>query len=210
MKWNESLDHVAVLDEAWSAPGNTTAELPPADVNAVLAQRYRVAPPLAMTGSMLWDMEVRKASAPDVFIPGVVTPGSVEKWELGSSGSRDWFVRVSEQRCWLDREERAFVIEATLVDHERRAVTFVGLPEFVTPDGRTLTAGAEQPLFHVEHSVNGSEEQPTNDWRIVHLTDGVDDRLVETFGFIAQQPWLAEYVEIYIRDNLGRELTRLA
>lgn len=209
MKWDESLDHVAVLDEAWSAPGNTTAQLPPVDVNAVLAERYRVAPPLAMTGAMLWDMEVRKASAPDVFIPGVVTPGTADKWELGSDGAREWFVRVSEQKLWLDRERSGLVIEATLVDHDRRAVTFIGLPEFVTPDGRTLTATTDQPLFHVEHAVSGSEERPINDWRAVHLTEGVDARLVATFGFIAAQPWLAEYVEIYSRENLDRDLARI-
>ncbi len=43
---------------------------------------------------------------------------------------------------------------------------------------------------------------------IVHLTDAPDERLIEGFDHMAASPWLAEHTEIYIRDNLGIELTR--
>ena len=50
--------------------------------------------------------------------------------------------------------------------------------------------------------------QPLNRWRIVHLTHALDERLIEGFEGMARNPWLAEHTEIYIRGNLGIELTR--
>ena len=82
------------------------------------------------------------------------------------------------------------------------------VPELTDADGTPLRAGTGQPLFHVEHSVGGTEQQPANRWRIVHLTDAADDRLAERFQHMAKDPWLAEHTEIYIRHNLGIELTR--
>jgi len=57
--------------------------------------------------------------------------------------------------------------------------------------------------------VGGAETQPLNRWRIVHLTRAPDRRLIATFDRIAANPWLPEFVEIYIRDVLGITLSRL-
>lgn len=57
-----SPDLEQVLEDAWKAPGNTTIELPPVDVNQVLHDHYEGVGDLAYTRTMLWDMEVRKAS----------------------------------------------------------------------------------------------------------------------------------------------------
>jgi len=65
-----------------------------------------------------------------------------------------------------------------------------------------------QPLFHVEHSVGGDESRPLNRWRIVHLTDKVENRLVERFTLMANDVWLPEFIEIYIRSDLNIKLTR--
>ena len=82
------------------------------------------------------------------------------------------------------------------------------MPEFADADGTLLRAGTGQPLFHVEHAVGGAEQQPLNRWRIVHLTDALDDRLITVFERMAASPWLAEHTEIYIRDTLAIQLTR--
>ncbi len=71
-----------------------------------------------------------------------------------------------------------------------------------------LRVGARQPLFHVEHSVSGDESRPLNTWRIVHLTDRPEHRLVERFTLIANDVWLPEFIEIYIRSDLNIKLTR--
>jgi len=192
-----------ILTAAWDDPATTAIELPPVDVNQVVRDHYDVTPPLRYTRSMLWDMEVRKASAPNVFIRGVVKAGSAAKF-----GDGDDFTRVSEQRLWLARDEFGTVIERVHLDHDRQSVVFVGIPEYVTPDGRTLTAGTGQPLFHVEHWVDGAEDQPLNRWRIVLLTARPDQRLVDLFTRIGRSTYLPEFVEIHIRDVLGHELTR--
>ena len=76
------------------------------------------------------------------------------------------------------------------------------------PGGILLRAGTSQPLFHVEHAVSGTESQPLNRWRIVHLTDARDQRLTAVFRPMGASPWLAEHTEIYIRDTLGIQLAR--
>jgi hypothetical protein len=203
MKSTTVTEQERVLEQAWSTPGNTTFTLPPVDVNQVLADHYDLDRELTFTRSMLWDMEVRKASAPDVYIPTVVKPGSVEKFGVG-----DDFVRVSDQRLWLDQPSYGTVIEHVHLDHQRHSAFFAGASEFSTPDGRILSAGAGQPLFHVEHSVAGTEGRPLNLWRIVSLTDEPDKELAEFFAGMSEDKYLRVFIEVYIREILGYTLTR--
>jgi hypothetical protein len=204
MSSSTALDHLGVFEEAWSRPGNTAVELPPVDVNQVLAAHYDLDRELVLTREMLWDMEVRKAVDPDVYITSVVTPGSVRRWP---SEPGDDFVRISEQRLWLDREQRGLVLEQVHLDHDRHAVLFIGAAELTSPDGETFRAGTGQPLFHVEHSVAGTEQRPVNRWRIVNLTQAPDLALLDHFAWFGARPGLRDFLEVYIRDNLGRRLT---
>jgi hypothetical protein len=192
-----------ILAAAWADPKTTKTELPPVDVNQVLRDHYDVAPDLTYTRSMLWDMEIRKASAPDMYIPSAVKPGSAEKFGAGAD-----FTRVSEQRLWLNRDAFGTIIEQVHLDQDRQSVEFVGLPEFQAPDRRGFTATTDQPLFHVEHWVDGVADQPLNRWRIMFLTTEPDQRLVDFFAELGQSPHLRDFVEIHIRDVLGHTLTR--
>src|SRR5690349_21166871 len=153
---------------------------------------------------MLWDMETRKARRPDLFIPTVVAAGSAASWDTGE----DTVDRRSEQRLWLDRDTYGLVLEHAHLDHRGQIVTFIGATELRGPDGALLTATTAQPIFHVEHSVGGTERRPLNLWRVVHLTDTPDDRISAVFDRMAANPWLPEHTEIYIRDVLGISLTR--
>ena len=73
--WGEATKPVAQLkheeefERAWTDPSNTRIELSPVDINLVLAQYYRTNEPLRFTRTMLWDMEVKKAFRPDLYIP---------------------------------------------------------------------------------------------------------------------------------------------
>jgi hypothetical protein len=199
----DTLDHEKIFRQAWDDPAATRYELPAVDVNQVLADRYELGEPLVFTRTMLWDMESRKARRPDLYIPYVVEPGSADSW-----GEGDVFVRKSMQRQWLDPDTYGLVLEQTRLDHTNQIVTFIGAAEHRGRDGEPLRAGTGQPIFHVEHSVGGTENQPLNLWRIVHLTDAPDSRLITTFDRLATIPWLPEFIEIYIRDVLGIALNR--
>jgi hypothetical protein len=118
------------------------------------------------------------------------------------------FVRSSQQRLWLEPAEYGLVLEQVCLNPTQQKVTFIGAAELPDRDRNLLRAGARQPLFHVEHSVGGDESRPLNRWRIVHLTDRPEHRLVERFTLMANDVWLPEFIEIYIRSDLNIKLTR--
>ena len=204
------LNHEDEFQRAWADASSTRFELPPVDVNRVLAERYRTSEPLAFTRTMLWDMEVQKAWRPDRYIPTVVREGSANSWGRGSAADgTESFVRSSQQRLWLDPTEYGLVLEQVCLNPTQQKVSFIGAMELPNGDSSPLCAGVGQPLFHVEHSVGGNESRPLNSWRIVHLTDRLEHELVERFTVMANDVWLPEFIEIYIRNDLNIKLTRL-
>lgn len=204
------LDFEAEFERAWANLAHTRAELPDVDVNRLLSERYRTSVPLVFTRTMLWDVEVRKAASPADYIPFTVADGSASVWARGAApGGGEYFLRSSRQRLWLQPDQYATVLERVYLNHREQRVTFLGAQELENSGGKLVHAGTTQPLFHVEHSVGGAELEPLNRWRIVHLTEHVDDRLLARFSQLAEQAWLPEYLEIYIRRDLGLELTRL-
>ena len=203
------LNHEGEFQQAWADPSNTRFELPPVDVNRVLAKHYRTSEPLTFTRTMLWDMEVRKAWRPDRYIPSLVREGSAHSWgQRSAADGTESFVRSSQQRLWLEPAEYGLVLEQVCLNPTQQRVTFIGAAELPDRDRNLLRAGARQPLFHVEHSVGGDESRPLNRWRIVHLTDRPEHRLVERFTLMANDVWLPEFIEIYIRSDLNIKLTR--
>ncbi len=196
-------NHEAVFASSLEDVGNTIIELPPLDVNRILAEDYEFPEGLSLTRTQLWDMEVRKAARPDMFITKVIRPGTARSWgRRRLSNGDETFIRVSEQRQWLDPDAYATVIEACYLNHQEQKVTFVGLAEVEDDAGQVIRASSEQALFHVEHGVSGTEECPLNTWRIVHLTGEVRSSLVEKFKQMADAKDLPEYVERYIEDVL--------
>jgi hypothetical protein len=119
-----------------------------------------------------------------------VKTGSVDRLDHGEAF----------EHAWSDPAHTRF--ELPPVDVNRMLADLPG------PDGGVLRADRGQPLFHVEHSVGGEEGRPLNRWRIVHLTDGPGPRLPERFARMAEDPWLPEFVEIHLRDDLGVGLER--
>ena len=202
------LHHEEEFERAWTGPAHTRVELSPVDINRVLARHYRTSEPLRFTRTMLWDMEVKKAFRPDLYIPSVVAEGSSRYWRRKSeAGGAESFVRCSRQRLWLEPSKRGLVLEQVFLNPARQSATFIGAAELLDGEGNLLRAGRGQPLFHVEHAVDGGEFQPLNLWRIVYLTDRPEQKLVERFT-LAKEVWLREFVEIYIRRDLKIELTR--
>jgi hypothetical protein len=194
---------------AWADPRHTRFELPPADINQLLAGRYATGSPLAFTRDMLWDVEVRKAWRPDRYIPGVVRAGSARAWgRRDQTGGSESFYRASAQRLWLRPGEYGQVLEQVRLDHQAQKATFLAAAELPGPDGEPLHADPRQALFHVEHWVGGKPGRPVSRWRIVHLTRQPDPALTRVFARLAASPWLPGYVEIYIREDLHIRLSR--
>jgi len=191
-------------------PSYTRFELPPVDVNRVLDERYSTSRALTFTRTMLWDMEVRNAWRPDRYIPSVVLEGSARSWGRRSTADEtESFARSSQQPLGLEPAAYGLVLELICLNPSEQKVTFVGAAELSDGEGNVVRAGTGQPLFHVEHSVGGDESRPLNCWRIVHLTDRPDDRLVKRFTRMAHDVWPPEFIEIYIRSDLDIKLKRM-
>lgn len=202
-------NHEAVFAAAWNREGHTSIELDPLDVNQILADQYDGVEGLALTRSQLREMEFKKAARPDLFIPGVIRAGTARGWGRRELNSGDEvFIRVTEQRLWLQPDSYGTVIEACYLNYSSQQVTFIGLPEVEDDSGRTVIASPEQPIFHVVHGVSGTEETPLNTWRIVHLANDEHGVIAKRFKLMSQAPGLPEYVERYIEDVLNRSLTR--
>ena len=209
MNTTSQLNHEGGFERAWADPSNTRFELPSVDVNRVLAEHYRTSEPLTFTRTMLWDMEVRKAWRPDRYIPSVVQEGSADTWNKRSlAGGAESFLRSSQQRLWLKPTEYGLVLEQVYLNPSQQKVAFIGAAELSDGDGNVLRAGTRQPLFHVVHSVGGDESRPMNKWRIIHLTDKPEHNLIERFTRMANDVWLPEFIEIYIRGDLNIKLSR--
>jgi hypothetical protein len=193
------------FDRAWRHPQHTPIELEPLDVNALLQQDYILSEPLRLTHSLLWDAEAKKAWDPRRYIPHVVREG--QSWGRTTLTEGDQrFLRASQQRAWKT-DAYGQILEEVYLSPRECKILFLGRAELVGEDGRALRAGSHQPLFHVEHSVGGTDTQPLNLWRIVHLTPEKDDALAQR-QVTAMSEVMRQFIAIYVERELGRKLTR--
>jgi hypothetical protein len=193
--------------EAWANPNHTRFELPAVDVNKVLKDRYRLAPHKKLTRAMIWDMETRKARDPRTYIPCVVSEGrSWGRATLHDGAYR--FNRSSMQRGWI-APAQGRVLEDVFVSDAKQTIYFLGRPRMVEESGKELMASAFQPRFHVRHAVGGSDDEPLNLWSIVLLTKTPDARYLEPFEQMVREGLLPGFIEIYIRQDLQLQLSRI-
>lgn len=201
-------DARAEFERAWNQPGHTRIEADAVDVNQLLGQSYSIDDGSRLTGQMLWDAEVAKAWDPGTYIPGVVLEG--KSWGRKTlPDGKPWFVRSSRQVAWKAGTDPVVVLEEVYLDPSGRSVLFFGRSELIGPDGLPVEAGADQPLFHVEHAVTGTEEEPLNRWRIVHLTETEDPALIERQVRQGSAGWLIGFLSEFIELELGRKLSPL-
>ncbi len=209
MKAHSSFSHArGEFDRVWENPAHTRIEPPAVDVNALLEEFFEPHEGLRLTKGMLWDAEVKKAWDPGTYIPGVVREG--ESWGRQSlENGEECFVRASVQRAWKDGVPDGRVLEEVYTSPTEQSVLFFGRTELRKENDVSLAASEHQPLFHVEHAVTGSDEQPLNRWRIVHLTEAPDESLIERqLTEEGAAEWLVDFVSIYVAENLGLKLTR--
>jgi hypothetical protein len=185
---------VEKFEEAWNNPQYTRFMAPAADINHIFClQTDELLRQLNLTGTQLWEAEKKKAWDPKTYIPHVVSEGeSFDKLDLGDEIT---FMRGSLQKSWLDPQVAVPVLEEVHVFERDRKVIFLG---------RTPNSATEQPLFHVEHSVGGTEENPTSLWRIIFLTSDkkYSEGLAEAF-LSRPASFLPMFVQQYVRHDLG-------
>jgi hypothetical protein len=150
---------------------------------------------------MLWDAETKKAWDPKTYIPDVALGG--KSWGRKTlADGEECFRRASEQRAWRT-ETSGLVLEEVYLSCKEQQALFFGRAEFLADDGAVLRAGSHQPLFHVEHTVAGTEARPLNLWRIVHLTSERDGALSHP----GATEVLRKFIAIYVEKNLGVKMT---
>lgn len=199
-------DARAEFERAWNDPAHTRIEPDAVNVNRVLRESFSIDDDFRLTGRMLWEAEVAKAWDPGTYIPGVVLEG--ESWGRKTlSGGETWFVRSSRQVAWKADIDPGLVLEEVYLDPTGRSVLFFGRSQLTGPDGGGVEAGAHQPLFHVEHAVAGTELDPQNRWRIVHLTEAPDPALVEGQASDGTAGWLVGFLATFVERELGRKLS---
>ncbi len=195
------------FDKAWQDPTHTPIGLEAVDVNALMQKSYSMNAPVRLTKSLMWDAEVKKAWDPKTYIPGVVLEGNSWGRKTLNDGE-ECFIRASRQRAWLKDTYGQVVEEVYLSPHEQK-ILFLGRAESSNTEGTFIQAGGQQPLFHVEHAVAGTEQHPLNLWRIVHETTARDDALIERqLTQMGTAGWLREFVAIFVEKDLGIKLSR--
>ncbi len=201
-------DARAEFEQAWNQAGHTRIEPDAVDVNLILGESYAMDDGFRLTGQMLWDAEVAKAWDPGTYISGVVLEG--KSWGRKTlTDGKPWFVRSSRQVAWKAGTEPGVVLEEVYLDPSGRSVIFFGRSELIGPDGVPVEAAADQPLFHVEHAVTGTEEEPMNRWRIVHLTESEDTALIERQVKEGSSGWLIGFLSKFVELELDRKLSPL-
>lgn len=208
----ESIEHsfVAAAEEferAWENPRYTRFELPAADVNKLLSERYEVDNPVHVSRSMVWDMELKKSWNPVNYIPYVVS--RVHSWGRDSyDDGTEHFVRELEAIAWIIEDMTGPVFEEVFISHKEQRIVFLGRDELKTETGEAIRTNGFQPLFHVEHGVTGPEDAPLNTWRIVILTEDNDPPYQKPFEEMVKAGWLPGFLEIYINRDLDVPLRR--
>jgi hypothetical protein len=193
--------------EAWAKAVHTRFEFPPVDVNKVVRERYHASPQRRVTRANLWDMETKKAWDAMSYLPYVASEAHSWGRHTLADGAERW-CRASMQRGWIKPNEYGQVVEDIFVSHAKQTIYFFGRARMTEPNGNELIASAFQPLFHVMHGVGGTDNDPQNLWSIVLLTDKPDPRYLAPFEARLNEG-LPGFVEIYIRKDLGVELTKL-
>tara|TARA_R110002167_G_scaffold10266_17_gene47427 strand:- start:571 stop:1212 length:642 start_codon:yes stop_codon:yes gene_type:complete len=195
------------FENAWANPKYTRFELPAPDVNKVLSECYDVGKPIALTGSMVWDMELKKAWNPANYIPYVVSRDHA--WGRYSLDDvSEHFVREITAKAWILEDTVGPVFEEVFISHKERRMIFLGRDQLTTETGEAIRTNEYQPLFHVEHGVAGTEDAPLNTWRIVILTENNDPRYHQPFEEMVKAGGLPGFLEIYINRDLDAQLTR--
>lgn len=205
--FNNCLDAENEFEKCWQNPHYTAIQLDDVDVNKTLAY-YSAQKPIHFTKQMLWDMEKKKSWNPGNYISYVVKEGSAQSWNkqpCHKTGG-ETFVRCSSQKKWLDPNVYEDIYEEVYVNENAKLITFLGVTTLPGKDGELHPS---QPLFHVQHGVDETEDRPLNTWRIVHLTHEKDQQLISHFENMNEATILPGFIKAYVEKDLNISIKRM-
>lgn len=190
-----------LFELAWQNPAYTQIQLADVDVNQRLLSYYETPVSVNFTQQLLWDMETKKAWDPKTYISYVVK--DAKSWGKKSlPNGNEVFSRSSLQKQWLNDTAYEEVFEIVYINHNEQKITFVGTTLLLDETGNQFKIHSQQPLFHVQHAVGGDENNPINLWRIVHLTEGKSQELLDRFKELDDPTRLPGFIEIYINNDM--------
>lgn len=200
------MDSAKKFEDAWNNPNNTQVTLRDVDINDMIQKYYETDKPLVYTKTMLWDMEAKKAWDPATYVPDIIK--EKHAWGRKKTGENtEEFVRSILQRQWMHPDVFKTCFEEVYLDHQKQIAYFIGASEVLDSQNKKIYTNNDQPLFYVEHSVKGSSEnKPVNSWRIVHITEKYDLKIIERSKNFDYTDHLPKFVEIHIEYDLGIQI----
>jgi hypothetical protein len=192
---------------AWEEPEYTRFKFPPVNVNDVLRARYRVTPKIQLTRAMLWDLQRKKAQDPVTYMPYSATEVRIWARHVQKDGSERFFRSSLQQGLITQRQ--GLILDEISICHLEQRIIFLSRQSLRDDYGTELTANAFQPLFHINRSVGGTEDEPFNLSSIVLLSSDKSGRYFEPFAERVCTGCLPRFIEIYIQRDLRADLTRL-
>jgi hypothetical protein len=112
------------------------------------------------------------------------------------------------QRLWLAPHRYELILERAFLHHPEQKIPFLDVPQLART-GRDAAArthrAAAVPRRALGWRQRGAATEP-----VAHRPPhrAIDERLTAVFEHIAASPWLAEHTAIYIRHDLGIQLTK--
>jgi hypothetical protein len=191
---------------AWDEPRHTRFRFPPVNVNRVLNDRYRMVPEVQITGSMLWDLQYKKAQDPVAYMRHLVLQARCWGWSLAKDHSERFFISTLQHGLVVPRQ--GLVMNDVFVSHAERRIIFLGRSRLHAQNGIELMASTFQPLFHVDRGVGGADDEPVSLSSIVLLDKDMSGRYFASLAEKVCAGYLPKFIETYIERDLCVELTR--
>lgn len=148
-----------------------------------------------------WALEINKAKHVHEYLDSItfsmIIPGTERKTSYGQA-----FNRISIQPAWLDGRLAIVKEEVHIFENEHRIVFYgrpVNLEEAKKHMGRYFDnqlIRANIPLFHVEHGLQGTAENPINTWRMVFVDQKISpEKIAAVKSIIAGLDWNGLYAK---------------
>lgn len=144
-------------------------------------------------------LEINKAKRVHEYLDAIPFSMIIPKTEQKTSYGQT-FNRLSIQPAWLDGQLTIVKEEVHILENEHRII-FYGREVIKKEAQRHMGThfdrqliSAHAPLFHVEHGLQGTTENPLNTWKMVFVNQKISpDKISEVKNIITGLDWNGLY-----------------